>query len=82
MKPTIPAAFTFALALASAPAFACDDMKAGNDGDGYQASRAPEATTVAVVDKQAPLTVTTKKQQPVKKTSGKALPQANATTRN
>lgn len=76
---TLPA-LAFAVALASTPAFACDDMRAGGDGDGgaYQASRAPE-TTVAAVDKQAPLTVTTKKQAVKKTTAGKPLPSTNVT---
>lgn len=78
MKKTIPA-LAFAAVLASTPAFACDDMKA-DDGDGghsHAAYKAPE-TTVAAADKQAPLAVTTKKQQPVKKTTaGKPLPAGN-----
>jgi hypothetical protein len=83
MKKTLPA-LACAAVLASTPAFACDDMRA-DDGDGGHphASKAPE-TAVAAVDRQAPLTVTTKKQQPVKKTAaGKPLPSTNVSmTRN
>ena len=77
MNKTLPA-LACAAVLASTPAFACDDMKAGGDGDGgyYQASRAPEAT-VAAVEKQAPLTVTTKKQTVKKTATGKPLPSTN-----
>ncbi|MCC6195279.1 MAG: hypothetical protein IT518_12495 [Burkholderiales bacterium] len=69
-------ALACAAILASTPAFACDDMRAGGDGgDGgaYQASKAPEAT-VAAAEKQAPLTVTTKKQPVKKAATGKPLP--------
>lgn len=74
---TLPA-LAIAAVLASTPAFACDDMRT-DDGDGghSHASRAPEAT-VAAAEKQAPLAVSTKKQQPVKKTTaGKPLPASN-----
>ena len=71
-------ALACAAALASTPAFACDYMKAGDDGDGgnVQASQAPE-TTVAAADKQAPLAVTTKKQPVKKTTTAKPLPAGN-----
>jgi hypothetical protein len=71
-------ALACAAALASTSALACDYMKAGDDGDGghVHASTAPE-TTVAVADKQAPLTVTTKKQAVKKTPTAKPLPSGN-----
>ena len=83
MKPTLLSALVASALLASGAAFACDDMKMTDDGDGYspKASQRSAAADQNTANTAVPInTSTVKQKQPAKqKSAGKPIAPGSAT---
>lgn len=85
MKSTLLSALAASALLASGAAYACDDMKLTDDGDGYSSKAAQRSAAVerAPAAKPVPIDMTTvKKQTARQKSQGTPLPPGKATIVN
>ena len=81
MKPTLLSALAASALLASGAAFACDDMKMTDDGDGYSSKSSQRAAVVDQTPAATPVPInmtTVKKQTAKQKSQGKPLAPGSA----
>ncbi|MEO8508545.1 MAG: hypothetical protein ABI593_13035 [Betaproteobacteria bacterium] len=85
MQSTLLSALAASALLASGAAYACDDMKLTDDGDGYSSKAAQRSAAVERAPAATPVPIdmtTVKKQTAKQKSQGTPLPPGKATIVN